>query len=57
MTEIATRNPVRRVFACWQSRVGAAALLALGVSWGADALGADRTGAEPAFACKPRGAA
>ncbi|WP_160147372.1 hypothetical protein [Methylopila sp. Yamaguchi] len=36
MTAITTRNPVRRVFTCWPSRIGAIALLALGVSWGAD---------------------
>lgn len=38
MTAIASRSPVRRAFACWPSRIGAAALLALGLSVGSDAF-------------------
>ena len=38
MTSIAATSRLRRAFACWPSRLGLAALIALGVSWGSEAL-------------------
>lgn len=40
MTAIASRNSFRRAFACWPSRIGALALIALAVSAGSEAFAA-----------------
>lgn len=38
MTAIASRNSFRRAFACWPSRIGALALIALALSAGSEAF-------------------
>jgi hypothetical protein len=40
MTSIGIRKKFARVFTCWPSRVGAAAIVAVTVGWGAGVLSA-----------------
>ncbi|WP_378798877.1 hypothetical protein [Methylopila henanensis] len=44
MTTIASCSRVRRAFACWPSRIGVAALVLLGVSWGSEAFAQHEAG-------------